>query len=203
MNSPRKPAKKAPGRPKKAAADKLEQFSVRLPPKLKLGLDLLARAQHRSLSQAVEWAVQVGLNSFSVNSDGMPLGALLDVAWSQSSAERRLLAIYDWAPSMLSFEERATVEYLKFSHDLAELWRYAETLSDKREEDIQIVEPMFWDVAIGRWGEISKRAVELANAGKPIQGNHVARELGLFDKPGASKMSLWEIYRREHEPREA
>ncbi|MBK9656910.1 MAG: ribbon-helix-helix protein, CopG family [Rhodanobacteraceae bacterium] len=53
--------KKLTGRPRRNPDEVLGQLTIRLSSKLKFGLELLARAQHRSLSQAVEWALQAGL----------------------------------------------------------------------------------------------------------------------------------------------
>jgi len=60
---PKKPGR---GRPKKEASDRLPQFSIRLSPKAKVGLHMLARSRDSSLSQAVEFAVMQALRSNSV-----------------------------------------------------------------------------------------------------------------------------------------
>lgn len=166
------------------------------------GLELLARAQHRSLSQAVEWAIQVGLNSFDVDNEHTPLGALLDEVWAEESPERRILAIYRRAPTMLTFEERAVCELLSKSHDVESLQRaatekYLESdRSDTGAFDRQ-AERMYWETVLPHWEQLSELAVERANAGRPLQDFPVAVHLGFFDKPENKHLPLWDIYEKE------
>ncbi|MEU2367107.1 hypothetical protein ABZ616_41245 [Streptomyces noursei] len=49
--------KRSPGRPAKSAQDKMEQFSIRMPPLRRIELMILARLRKESLSQAVDFAV--------------------------------------------------------------------------------------------------------------------------------------------------
>lgn len=49
--------KRAPGRPAKSARDKMEQFSIRMPPLRRIELMILSRLRNESLSQAVDFAV--------------------------------------------------------------------------------------------------------------------------------------------------
>lgn len=177
----KKPAKKAPGRPKKAPEEKLEQFSIRLPPKLKFGLELLARAQNRSLSQAVEWAVQVGMNSFDVDRDGTSLGEVVERAWAEPNEAARILRIYGWVPTLLPFEDMVTCDMLWKSIDISEISRH-----DGGEEDskaAQAAEAAYWAVAQKNWAALRNHAVRLANSGRPVQGELVALMLGILGTP--------------------
>lgn len=200
MTRQTKPAKKAPGRPRKAAADKLEQFSIRLPPKLKFGLEMLARHQHRSLSQAVEWAVQVGLNSVHVDKDGTSLGAVLDRAWKSGSEAERTLAIYRYAPGLLSFEEAACCELLEHSADLTELWRHVESgphsAAELRAMGAEL-DRIYWESVLPHWDQVHQWAIEESNAGRSVTGLHVAHRLGFLDKPERKRLPLWDIYLAE------
>jgi len=132
-------AKKAPGRPKKAPGEKLEQFSVRLPPKLKFGLDLLRRVQGgRSLSQVLEWALQVGLrNAIVTDSYRVPrdrersepetVGELTDALWSIENDKERLVTLWRRAPTLVDFEDRGICELVYNSKELTpnmvDIWR--------------------------------------------------------------------------------
>lgn len=49
--------KRSPGRPAKSAQDKMEQFSIRMPPLRRIELMILSRLRNESLSQAVDFAV--------------------------------------------------------------------------------------------------------------------------------------------------
>lgn len=200
MSTQRTAAKKAPGRPRKAPEDKLEQFSVRLPPKLKFGLELLARAQHRSLSQAVEWAVQVGLNSYEADRDGTSLGRVLDDAWAMESPEERLLAIYRWVPMLLSFEDAAVCEVLVSSHDRTQLWSHIDSKERSPDERKQLedqLERNYWGALLPHWADIQAWAVEEANAGRSLQGRSIARHLKIIDKHIGTRRGLWGVYEDE------
>lgn len=200
MATTKKSVKKMPGRPRKAPEDKLEQFSVRLPPKLKFGLELLARAQHRSLSQAVEWAVQVGLNSFEADRDGTTLGRVLDEAWSKESEAERLLAIYRRAPMLLSFEDAATCELLARSRDLEAMWAELEAehaSSEGRQAREVALESSYWRTVLAHWKELQQYAIEEANAGRSLQDHSIALRLGYFDTPAGRRKRLLEIYAEE------
>jgi hypothetical protein len=102
------PAKR--GRKPLPPGEKPEQLTVRLTPKLKLGLELLLRAQRgRSLSQVVEWALQRGLNAIPASSH-VSLGDLLDEIWPLRTEWGRLQRIYELSPALLDFVERSTYE---------------------------------------------------------------------------------------------
>lgn len=200
MTTKKSPSKKAPGRPRKAPQDKLEQFSIRLPPKLKFGLEMLARHQHRSLSQAVEWAVQVGLNSAHVDKDGTSLGEVLDRAWTSGSDAEKTLAIYRHAPGLLSFEEAACCELLEHSADMAELWRHVESgphtpaqLRAMGEE----LDRIYWASVLPHWNEVQRWAIEESTAGRSLRGLYVGHRLGFLDKPGRNGLPLWNVYSAE------
>lgn len=89
-------------------------LTVRLSEKTRYGLDLLARAQHRSLSQAVEWSMSVAINGYELHS-GATLGSLLDDLWALGSGPERSLALFLRQPGLLTFEERATCELVFYS----------------------------------------------------------------------------------------
>ena len=185
-------------------APKLEQFSIRLPPKLKQGLELLARAQHRSLSQAVEWALLVGLNSFEVERDrNLSLGELLDKAWQKDSEMRRLLVIYDWAPALLSFEDLVACELVEKSSERNRIYdsipadekigtgdAYQKAMEEDPEavfestrrrmaEETRLVEE-FYDFCELVWPAIKEIAQRRSNAGQTTQNVSIMQQLG-FD----------------------
>lgn len=114
MNTPTGPQKR--GRKAKPAAEKPTQLTIRMPPKLKLGLELLARAQHRSLSQAVEWALNAGLSKFQLANDGYysSLAALLDDLWDFTPPQRAATLLIH-APELLSYEDRIAAELVEYS----------------------------------------------------------------------------------------
>lgn len=201
-----KPAKRPPGRPKKAVTEKPEQFSVRLPPKLKFGLELLARAQHRSLSQVVEWAVQMGMNTYEVGRNFESLTDLLTAAWEHEEEGRRLLEIYRTAPALLSFEDAAVCELVDRAADPGDLEAHirkeidADRVPDMTSEEYWkrvnfTLQSTYWAVIWQRWDELRNAAVSMTNSGKSLQMQSIARILDLKSpKRGAS---LLDIYRAQ------
>lgn len=154
-SSKKKTAKKAPGRPAKAPGEKLEQFSIRLPPKLKFGLELLARAQHRSLSQVVEWAIQVGLNSYEFRSESAypTLGGLVDELWPMPE-HLRMLHLGESARHLLTFEETVATDLVLTSVEWRQLWLIDDTATRKKKrEDLE-----------GRVGKIWPQILEVASS---------------------------------------
>lgn len=181
------------GRPRRDAdGDSLEKLTIRLTPKLKLGLDLLARAQHRSLSQAVEWALQVGLNNYEVGtlSGAMDsIGTILDKAWPLEEEGARVWKIYNLAPSLLTFEEAKACELIEKSYERQLAVDYvSETLkgSNFDADDFQnardqesVMFETFYRFAALTWPAIKEIATERANAGKSMSGVFLLKALGL------------------------
>ena len=184
-SAPKRATKKAPGRPKKAPDEKLEQFSIRLAPKLKFGLELLARAQNRSLSQAVEWALQVGLNSYRVNNEWQNVAGLLEKAWEHESEFDRLYTIYLSAPHLLSFEDRSACEVVDQSFEMEMANAYLRAQANSEEERDKLSEQERWRLRILKgfvnayWSPLKASAVEHVSNGKPLNGVVLHRLLGL------------------------
>lgn len=98
------------GRPPRVEGEKLKRVNLTLRPSLLYGLELLAKAQHRSLSQAMEWALQVGLSSFSVDNEGATISDLLAGIEGDPTEPRNLFRVFMTAPTLLSFEDAMTCE---------------------------------------------------------------------------------------------
>jgi len=135
--------KKLTGRPRRNPDEVLGQLTIRLSSKLKFGLELLARAQHRSLSQAVEWALQAGLAHVKLprrgDKDQDSLWTALEYAWEKPEGWQRTYVLFEFDPSLVTFEERhacsiiaRSVEQMVVEHlrmdapdryfDIAPLW---------------------------------------------------------------------------------
>ena len=181
MTDPATPKKRGP-KPK-PASEQLAQLTIRLPPKLKYGLELLARAQHRSISQAVEWALQVGLNSFEVGFAKEPLGVVVDDAWSQDTEAGRLLEIFRRAPQLLEFEQRAACELVensterKRSRHVTDPSPYSQLVVDaedpKRQAMVARVKEevaLYYRFVSLVWPAVMEAASRLANSGRTISG---------------------------------
>jgi len=177
------PEKRKPGRKAAGEQSKLEQFSVRLPPKLKFGLELLARAQHRSLSQAVEWAVQVGLNNYEIGDESV--GSILDKAWAIQQEGSRTLQIYYLAPGLLTFEESRACELIDKSVERGFVLFHVENAmkggADLQTATMQQEErrERFYRFVNVMWSRIKVIATELANSGRSTSNVSILSALGV------------------------
>jgi|GEM_PF-1613462 len=190
--TPKKPTQAKRGRKPKAEGEKLEQLTIRLPSKLKYGLEMLARAQHRSLSQAVEWALQVGLNGYTLRDDeGRTLGEALDLAWQKETEMRRLLAVYDLAPTLLPFEDFVACEIVETSTEYADIFDTSPAQTDFNENPEKFMaefheeraqqrddEATFYRFCELFWPAIRAVAVERANAGRGTRNVSILGVLG-------------------------
>lgn len=92
------------GRPSKG---KTNSLTIRIEPRARYGLELLARKQRRTLSSVIEWAILGGISN-----DGIDLQSL----WDVDEAER-LKKLVERHPELINYDEqvflRATLEQLK------------------------------------------------------------------------------------------
>jgi len=91
-----------------------ESLTVRLEPKLKWGIELLARKHRRNMSSVLEWII---INAINGN-EGLNVvqnsttTSLLDLAWDTDEADRIVkLAIY--YPTLLTYEEEVVWKLIK------------------------------------------------------------------------------------------
>ena len=91
---------------------KTDTIGVRVPPKTRYALDLIARKRGASLS-----ALMVEAADKLIESEGMTVvrpgddASLIDLLWSESEGER-LLALFRHAPSLLTHPERVMAQIL-------------------------------------------------------------------------------------------
>lgn len=182
------------GRPKSETADQYAPLTIRLHNKLRFGLDLLARAQHRSLSQAIEWALKVGLNNYEVGSDTAKLGEVVERAWAEPTEAERLLAVYRLAPSLLPFEDFVACEVVDRCQERQGIFeevtsRFGPT-SEMTVEEFKVkqaeskalqgeLESLVARFAAHFWPAIREKALELANQGKSTQDTSLLGLLGM------------------------
>ncbi|MFT6553000.1 hypothetical protein [Alloalcanivorax venustensis] len=94
-------------------------ISMRIDPKTKYLIDLLARDQKRTLTGVVEWAIEVAaarerFHNTDNNYDGPSFLDMLDALWSTDEAIR-LVALAIHKPSLLDYHELRIWETLKAS----------------------------------------------------------------------------------------
>ena len=133
-----KPAKR--GRKAAPADQRTEPFTVRLTPKIRYGIELLSRAQKgRSLSQVVEWAIQRGMNSVRLGQIGS-LGEVLDEVWPKGHEWKRIKYLFQTAPELLEFVEKAICETLLGSDEYQAL--HQEFMEVRKQEDSKHSPPL-------------------------------------------------------------
>lgn len=102
------------------AAPKTEALSIRIDPRLRFGLELMARQQRRSVTGVVEWAIDVALNSEPAaevwGREPVSFAELLRVVWHPNEAER-LVNLAQNFPGLLTYEESRMWEVINRSPD--------------------------------------------------------------------------------------
>lgn len=110
------------GRVEIGSRGKSEVITIRLNPKLKFGLELMARLHHRSVAQTAELAIQRLLaDPFDGREavSGTPFDpGLLDALWSPHRGERLRRMVFDH-PELLAHEEEVLWHQLVRSGRLA------------------------------------------------------------------------------------
>jgi hypothetical protein len=105
-----------------ATARKTDALSIRIDPRMKYGLELLARHQRRAVTGVVEWTLSEAFKSETI---AAPQGVTINfdqivrLTWSENEIER-VLALYFNFPTLLSYEESRVVNTLLRTYDL---WR--------------------------------------------------------------------------------
>jgi hypothetical protein len=174
-----------PGRPKKPDGEKLEQFSIRLPPKLKLGLELLARHQGRSLSAAIEWALQAALNQVKVGADSTSLLLVASLAWEASGYER-VLSIYDADPTLISFEERHACKLVQSSAEALYLDKLLRSAADDEDFENALLLVKKWRAIINcNWASLLDDANTLTISSVMDTGVSLLQIIGMGEKAEA------------------
>ena len=118
MATKKSPAKKTPDR-------KTEALSIRIDPRSRYGLELLARLQRRSTTGVVEWILQEAFRSEvfeqgDQHREQTTLDEVLDGLWQINDVER-LVALALRKPQLLTFEE---ARLWKVIRDTSSLWRH-------------------------------------------------------------------------------
>jgi hypothetical protein len=90
---------------------KEETISLRVTPKLRYGLELLSKKQHRSVSSVVTWAIEKAIND---TDEGLRKGSgvTLNDLWDVDSADR-LVKLVHHSPELLTYEQEKIVKAAK------------------------------------------------------------------------------------------
>ncbi len=107
-------------KPKKSGSAKTESVTIRLNPRLRFGLELLARKQRRSTTSVIEWAIDQALEreDFSINNESASGVDATNNIWDVFDSDRLVkLAIY--YPQLLTYEEEVTWKIIR---EIKEFW---------------------------------------------------------------------------------
>lgn len=99
---------------------KTDVLTLRLSPKLKYGLELLSRKQHRNISSTVTWAIEQAINNSEDGlrknmSKGLKVAEpkqMLDVLWDINEADRLVKLAIHW-PELMDFFDEIMVRGIK------------------------------------------------------------------------------------------
>lgn len=101
-----------------ARKTKTESLTVRLSPKAKFALELMARIQNRTISAAVEWSLSSAIANVraprTASFNPIPLSELVDEVWSTDEAMRLAKLAFE-SPALLTYEELRTWETIEAS----------------------------------------------------------------------------------------
>lgn len=100
-------AKKIPA-PKKMPDRKTDALSIRIDPRLRFGLELLARKQRRSVTGVVEWSIDqaLGTEAAEYRSNGEPVTftEVVKAIWNPNEVER-LAGLATTFPDLMTYDE--------------------------------------------------------------------------------------------------
>jgi len=90
----------------KESVNKTEVVTLRLDPRTKFGLELLAKKQYRTLSSVVEWSINNALSTEIPD---------IDFIWDVSEVDR-FLNMVKRAPTLLNYEEQLVLKVINDSY---------------------------------------------------------------------------------------
>jgi len=138
------------GKATSSSGTKGEVITVRLSPKLKYGLELLSRKQHRSLSSIVTWSLEQMINSGEdglYKEPGYVRGThLLNLLWDIDYADR-LVKIAKYWPGLMTYEEEKLVKTIK-----KEGWGWPKSGDSATEQMRQMMPDILLDPGTGEYG---------------------------------------------------
>ncbi|MGO3029124.1 hypothetical protein [Pseudomonas helleri] len=137
--------------------------SLRIDPKVKYAIDLLAREQKRTITGVVEWAVMQAIRAHKMpgyvgnDDEALSLYDFLEMAWSPIEAHR-IVALGTHKESLLTFEESC-------------LYKVVQSIPELYEEFYSSEDPMYletrvkYDLLGAYWPVIEQRAEQLMQTG--------------------------------------
>jgi hypothetical protein len=94
---------------------KTDTLTLRMKPKLKYVLELVARRQHRNLSEVTSWAIEQALINQPEGARSLGLGEFpkaVDALWSPYESDR-LVLLAQKRPDLMTYEEDVIWRFIK------------------------------------------------------------------------------------------
>lgn len=137
-----------------------EVVAARLSPKVKYGLDLLARLHRRSIAQTVEWAVyRVVMEQDQPDApSGAGIGKLLEELWSPSPSER-LELLASKRPDLMTYEDELLWRKIRRARAF---WHLPSPPPDLPEQDFSVLPgaTLLHDVTDAAWDDLGHSITE-------------------------------------------
>jgi len=103
---------------------KSDVITVRLNPKLKYGLEILSRKQHRNISSLVTWAIEQAINDpedglykkMDKGLKGEDPKQMLEVLWDVDPADRLVKLATHW-PELMTYKQEKLIKAFKEGGD--------------------------------------------------------------------------------------
>lgn len=139
-----------PAKKKVAPAPKTDALSIRIDPRLRYGLEMMARQQRRSVTGVVEWAIDATLKREYATSDAQgdnpTFNDLLGQVWRPNEVER-LVNLAKRFPELLTYEESRLWEVIKLTPDFWEQVRNGRVLERRIRREVlvdqwEIIKPL-------------------------------------------------------------
>lgn len=163
-----------------------ETVTVRLDPKLNYLCELAARAQRRTKSSFIEWAIDSTMERIDVPGTSKTLQQLAEDLWDVDEADR-LVSLAFWSPGLLTHEEQLVWKIIRtsgwfwrgsWSDGIEQVWEYhvsARSLMINRVRDL-------WD-EIQAVAEGSKDRSEVGFLASPLKAGTALDSTAVAEPP--------------------
>lgn len=163
-------------RPRKSSdSNATVSVSLRIDPKVKYAIDLLAREQNRTITGVVEWAVMQAVRAHRVDGligedpDGLNLNGFLEMVWSPIESHR-IVSLGVNRRSLLTFEELCHYEIVE---QIPQIMKWGDLDLDTGHQSLDIN----YGLLNAAWPMVQERAKELMDKGSytPIDPDELSR----------------------------
>lgn len=131
---------------------KMQPISVRLPPKTRFGLELLANANNTSLAGAIVWALDVAFHMEMIDAD-TPITSLLSELPDDAPQPLMYLILFRRAPNLIPIADRLAARAVWTSNEMGMISRGSASEASKERRQNEL-----FQYAVDNWTVIQKLA---------------------------------------------